>query len=72
MALEEALEFDLAVAAALELTSREDTLIIVTADHAHTLSINGYPKRGNDLFGMIFTRKFNATILLIVLTIFWL
>ena len=70
MALEEALEFDLAVAAALELTSREDTLIIVTADHAHTLSINGYPKRGNDLFGMIFTRKFYATILLIVLTIF--
>ena len=70
MALEETLEFDLAVAAALELTSREDTLIIVTADHAHTLSINGYPKRGNDLFGMIFTMKFNATILLIVLTIF--
>ena len=69
MALEETLEFDLAVAAALELTSREDTLIIVTADHAHTLSINGYPKRGNDLFGMIFTMKFNATILLIVLTI---
>ena len=69
MALEETLEFDLAVAVALELTSREDTLIIVTADHAHTLSINGYPKRGNDLFGMIFTMKFNATILLIVLTI---
>ena len=70
MALEETLEFDLAVAVALELTSREDTLIIVTADHAHTLSINGYPKRGNDLFGMIFTMKFNATILFIVLTIF--
>ncbi len=51
LALEEAFQFDLAVAAALNLTNSDDTLIIVTADHSHTLSINGYPKRGNDILG---------------------
>jgi len=52
LALEEAFQFDLAVSAALEMTQREDTLIIVTADHAHTMSINGYPTRGNPLLGL--------------------
>lgn len=51
LALEEAIQFDLAVATALDLTSRQDTLIIVTADHSHTMTINGYPERGNNLLG---------------------
>ena len=52
-ALEDTLAFDAAVAAALEMTSREDTLIIVTADHSHTLTINGYPQRGNPILGLV-------------------
>lgn len=52
-ALEDTLAFDAAVAAALEITSREDTLIIVTADHSHTLTINGYPQRGNPILGIV-------------------
>lgn len=27
-------------------------MVIVTSDHAHTLSINGYPETGNDILGV--------------------
>ncbi len=40
-----------AVKQAREMTSERDTLIIVTADHSHTLSITGYPSRGNPILG---------------------
>ena len=40
--LEETEEFNKAVEVALKLTSEEDTLIVVTSDHAHTMTINGY------------------------------
>ncbi|KDR12135.1 membrane-bound alkaline phosphatase-like [Zootermopsis nevadensis] len=52
LALDEAVEFANAVQAAVDLTDEEDTLIVVTADHAHTLSISGYPVRGNNIFGI--------------------
>ena len=48
-ALEDTIALDEAVKAALDLTDREDTLVIVTADHSHTLAINGYPERGNPI-----------------------
>ena len=52
-ALEDTDAFDQAVAVALEMTSREDTLIIVTADHSHTLTIAGYPRRNNPILGKV-------------------
>ena len=42
---------DLAVEQALKMTNREDTLIIVTADHGHTMEMSGYQSRGSDIRG---------------------
>jgi len=45
-----------AVRTALERTSADDTLIVVTADHSHTLTISGYPRRGNPILGKVVPR----------------
>ena len=42
---------DDAVAAAVKATNPASTLIVVTADHAHTTVFAGYPTRGNDILG---------------------
>lgn len=52
-ALDETIEMAAAVTVATQLTSAIDTLIVVTADHAHTMSYSGYPLRGNDILGML-------------------
>ncbi|MGC9491704.1 alkaline phosphatase [Vibrio genomosp. F10] len=51
-ALEDTVAFDDAIRLALEKTNPEETLIIVTADHAHTLISNGYAERGNPILGL--------------------
>ena len=52
-ALTDTIAFADAVAVADEMTSREDTLILVTADHSHTMTIGGYPTRGNPILGLV-------------------
>ncbi|MGY4515479.1 alkaline phosphatase [Lysobacter sp. HA18] len=52
-ALTETVEFSDAVRAAMNATSADDTLILVTADHSHTLSFVGYPVRGNPILGKV-------------------
>ncbi|XP_055689474.1 membrane-bound alkaline phosphatase-like [Lutzomyia longipalpis] len=49
LALDETVQFAEAIRVATELTNSRDTLIVVTADHSHTMSIAGYADRGNDI-----------------------
>lgn len=56
-ALEETLELEKAVEYAKELTNEEETLIVVTADHSHAMTINGYPKRGNPILGYVYDEE---------------
>ncbi|KAL5290390.1 hypothetical protein ACFFRR_010005 [Megaselia abdita] len=51
-ALDETVELSKAVQKAVDLTDEKDTLIVVTADHAHVMSMAGYPDRGNLITGI--------------------
>ena len=49
--LEEVMELELAVETALGMVNNSETLMIVTADHSHSLTINGYPRHESDILG---------------------
>ena len=51
-ALNEAVELAEAVQAAVDMVDTNETLIIVTADHSHVMTLAGYPKRGNPILGI--------------------
>lgn len=50
-ALADTISFDDAIKAALGKVDLTNTLIVVTADHDHTLAFNGYSPLGNDILG---------------------
>jgi alkaline phosphatase len=52
-ALTDTIELSRAVSAARAMTSADDTLIIVTADHSHVFTMAGYPTRGNPILGKV-------------------
>ncbi|XP_066492925.1 alkaline phosphatase, tissue-nonspecific isozyme [Tiliqua scincoides] len=51
-ALYEAVEMDRAIGLAGRMTSSQDTLTVVTADHSHVFTFGGYTPRGNSIFGL--------------------
>lgn len=52
-ALSATVELAEAVQHALDRTDADETLIIVTSDHSHTMTISGYPTRGNPILGLV-------------------
>ncbi len=56
-ALLETIEFSNAIRRTVEMLRAngqlDETLIIVSADHSHTLTIAGYPSRGNNILGLV-------------------
>ena len=52
-AIQDTIAMEEAVAKAMELTNEEDTLVIVTSDHSHTMMFAGYPARGNPILGKV-------------------
>ncbi|MCB1704139.1 MAG: alkaline phosphatase [Halioglobus sp.] len=52
-ALVDTVELSRAVAAAMAATDPQETLILVTADHGHVMTLGGYPKRGNPILGKV-------------------
>jgi alkaline phosphatase len=52
-ALTETIELSNAVRTALAKVNLDETLIVVTADHSHTLTMQGYALRGNNILGLV-------------------
>ncbi|KAI0233362.1 Alkaline phosphatase, tissue-nonspecific isozyme [Lamellibrachia satsuma] len=53
LALNDTVAFSEAVQKAMDITSEKDTLIVVTADHSHTLTMGGYPTINNPILGLV-------------------
>jgi len=52
-ALVDTIAFDNAIKTALAKVDLSNTLVVVTADHDHTMVFNGYPKKGNPILDIV-------------------
>ncbi len=58
-ALHETIELSDAVQRAFDETNPDETLIMVTADHSHVMTMAGSPKRGNPILGKVVPKGFS-------------
>lgn len=56
IALHEVISLDDAVAKGVELLDEKDSLVVVTADHSHPLTITGFSSRGSNILGKLIKR----------------
>lgn len=61
-ALDEYVVFDDTIEMAKKMTNKEDTLIVITADHSHVFTMGGYAIRGNDVLGTVVSRYNNVSL----------
>lgn len=52
LSIDETLEMEKAIQKARDITDPNETLIVVSSDHSHPLSIAGYPGRGTNILGI--------------------
>ena len=60
LALEDTYAMDEAVRVVMEMTSSDDTLVVVTADHSHSFTSGGYTLRGEDILGKTTLNRFHG------------
>jgi alkaline phosphatase len=61
-ALDETVSFSDAIQVALEKTDPQETLIIVTSDHSHSLVFSGYASRDSNILGTVRDTEFRASL----------
>ncbi|XP_076390457.1 alkaline phosphatase, tissue-nonspecific isozyme isoform X2 [Megachile rotundata] len=59
-ALLETVRFSDAINATMRMINTDDTLVIVTSDHTHSMSFNGYSDRGSSILGIAQKSKYDG------------